>query len=124
MGQVEKTTTFETKVHKAAKQYYENKGYNVIDMDFKTKYSKLGLVAITPGEGTMVFVKVVGEKDIDKGMPKAKKPSSAERQLLEKKAADYLINHDYINVAVRFDEFAILITNEKKGRALIRCHIN
>ena len=124
MGKVEKTTTTLEKVHKAAKCYYENKGYNVIDMDFKTKYSKLGLVAMTPDESVIVFVKVLVEKDIDKGMPKAKRPSSAERQLLEKKAADYLIDHNYVDVAIRFDEFATLIIDEKKGRAMVRCHVN
>lgn len=121
MGTVQRKT-LETKTAKAAKLHYENKGYEVIDENFKTKYSNIGLVARSADKSTIVFVKVILEDDMDKGLPQQKRPSQTERQTWEKKAAAYLVDHDFVDASVRFDEFAALIV--KEDRALIRCHQN
>lgn len=103
-----------------ATKYYEMRGYEVIDKNFKTKFSKINLVV--KKYDVLRFVKVVIETDVDKGLPKESKPKANERCLWEQKAADYLSSHDYLDMSITFDEIGILVI--KKDRALIRCHAN
>lgn len=104
---------------RAAVNYLFNKGYDILDTNWKCKVGEVDIVAMC--EGTLVFVEVKTRTNVSVGLPEdAVGPKK--RKKYECIAAMYLQDHDYVDMGVRFDVVGILVINKK--RALIRHHTN
>lgn len=72
-------------------------------------------------EGVLVFVEVKTRSNLEVGLPEdAVGPKK--RRKYESLAAMYLQDHEYVDMAVRFDVIGLLVI--KPNRALLRHHIN
>ena len=103
----------------AASKFLENKGYKVIDRNWKCKMGEIDIVA--KDEDTIVFVEVKTRTNVEVGLPEdAVGPKK--RKKYETLAALYLQDHDYVDMSVRFDVIGIMVL--KKDRCFIRHHVN
>lgn len=103
----------------AATKFLENKGYSILDKNWKCKMGEIDIVA--KDEETIVFVEVKTRTNVENGLPEdAVGPKK--RKKYETLAAMYLQDHDYIDMSVRFDVIGIMVL--KKDRCFIRHHIN
>lgn len=103
----------------AATKYLEAKGYIILDRNWKCKMGEIDIVA--KFEDVLVFVEVKTRSNLEVGLPEdAVGPKK--RRKYESLAAMYLQDHEYVDMAVRFDVVGLLVI--KKDRALLRHHIN
>lgn len=107
------------KGEKAAIRYLTNKGYEVVDVNWKCKLGEIDVVALDVD--TVVFVEVKTRKSIKTGLPEDA-VDAKKRKKYESLAACYLKDHDYVDMAVRFDVVGILVIGNTK--ALVRHHVN
>ena len=103
----------------AAAKYLENKGLKILDRNWKCKLGEIDIVA--KNDDVIVFVEVKTRSNLELGLPEdAVGPKK--RRKYESLAAIYLQDHDYVDIAVRFDVIGILVLGPE--RAFIRHHIN
>lgn len=103
----------------AATKYLEAKGYIILDRNWKCKMGEIDIVA--KFEDVLVFVEVKTRSNLEVGLPEdAVGPKK--RRKYESLAAMYLQDHEYVDMAVRFDVVGLLVI--KKDRAFLRHHIN
>lgn len=103
----------------AATKYLENKGYVILDRNWKCKLGEIDIVA--KFEDVLIFVEVKTRTNIELGLPEdAVGPKK--RRKYESLAAMYLQEHEYVDMAVRFDVVGLLVL--KQDRAFIRHHVN
>lgn len=103
----------------AAKKFLENKGYEILDKNWKCKIGEIDIVARY--EGTLIFCEVKTRTNIEAGLPEdAVGPKK--RKKYETLAAMYLQDHDYVDLPVRFDVIGIMLID--KDRSFIRHHVN
>lgn len=111
--------TLGSKGEYCAARYLESKDYLIVDKNWKCKMGEIDIVAMD--NGTIVFVEVKTRANLEKGLPEdAVGPKK--RKKYESLAAIYLQDHDYVDMAVRFDVIGILVMS--KNRAFIRHHYN
>lgn len=104
---------------KAAKAYLENKGYEVVDVDYKCPYGQIDVVS--KFEDVLAFTSVSVYRNDQNKLPK-ERFSDDDRQRMEQIMAHYLANHDYVDMSVRWDNMSILVITD--DRALLRYHVN
>lgn len=104
---------------KAAKAYLENKGYEVVDTDYKCPYGQIDVVS--KFEDVLAFTSVAVYRNDQNKLPK-ERFSDDDRQRMEQVMAHYLANHDYVDMSVRWDNMSILVITD--DRALLRYHVN
>lgn len=104
---------------KAAKAYLENKGYEIVDVDYKCPYGQIDVVS--KFEDVLAFTSVSVYRNDQNKLPK-ERFSDDDRQRMEQVMAHYLANHDYVDMSVRWDNMSILVITD--DRALLRYHVN
>lgn len=104
---------------KAAKAYLENKGYEILDADYKCPYGQIDVVSRF--EDVLAFTSVSVYRNDQNKLPK-ERFSDDDRQRMEQVMAHYLANHDYVDMSVRWDNMSILVITD--DRALLRYHVN
>ncbi|MDO5328558.1 MAG: YraN family protein [Coriobacteriia bacterium] len=103
----------------AAVAFLEEKGYEIIERNWKCSVGEIDIIALF--SNAIVFVEVKTRRNLERGLPEdAVGPKK--RRKYECIAAMYLRDHDYVNMAVRFDVMGVLVVNS--GRALVRHHSN
>lgn len=107
------------KGEKAAAKYLENKGYQVVDTNWKCNFGEIDIVALH--DNSIVFVEVKTRSSIKTGLPEDA-VNAKKRKKYESLAAYYLQDHEYIDMPVRFDVVGILVIS--KTKALLRHHVN
>lgn len=103
----------------AAARYLDNKGYEIIDRNWKCKLGEADIICLF--DDTLIFVEVKTRSNLSVGLPEDA-VNAKKRKKYECIAAMYLKDHDFVDMAVRFDVIGILVINSK--RALIRHHVN
>ena len=94
-----------------AKIYLQNKGYYIIEKNYRTKYAEIDLIA--RNKSVLVFVEVRARKDERFGSPEDSIKRSKIRKLI-KNAQAYVARKGYVKT-YRID--AICIVLEENGRA-------
>lgn len=107
------------KAKKAASRYLERRGYDILEEGWASSAGTSDVIA-TEGD-TLVFVDVKARRDTDKGFPEGR-VDAAERTRREMVALAYLAEHDFADMAVRFDNVSLVVIGD--DRALVRHHIN
>lgn len=103
----------------AAKRYLQDKGYLILDRNWTCRMGEIDIVA--KRDDTLVFIEVKTRTNIERGLPEDA-VGAKKRRKYECIAAMYLQDHDYVDIAVRFDVIGILVI--KNDRALVRHHVN
>lgn len=110
------------KVIKAAATFLDRRGYEVIDNEWKSEDGGY-IDVVARDEDAVVFCDVQARRGVEKGMPEE---SLGARERMEVNAAKWLGQHgdnlDNVDVAIRFDQIAMLVIGE--GWALLRHRIN
>lgn len=106
------------KATRAASRYLEHRGYDILEEGWASPAGTSDIIA-TEGD-TLVFVDVRARRDTDAGFP-SEPPTAAERTRREMIALAYLSEHDMAEMAVRFDNIALMVVGD--DRALLRHHI-
>lgn len=106
------------KARKAASRYLEHRGYGILEMGWESPAGTADIIA--DEDGALVFVDVRARRDTDEGFP-PEFPTAAERTRREMVALAYLAEHDVAEMAVRFDNIALMVVGE--SRALLRHHV-
>lgn len=104
---------------RAAKAYLENKGYEVVDTNYKCPYGQIDVVSMF--EDVLAFTSVAVYRNDQNKLPK-ERFNDNDRQRMEQVMAHYLANHDYVDMSVRWDNMSILVITD--DRALLRYHVN
>lgn len=103
----------------AAAAYLENRGYEILQRNWRCKYGEVDIVALD--EDTLVFVEVKTRTNIDMGFPE-EAVDAAKRDKYEKIAAAYLVKNRTAPMALRFDVIGLLVV--APDQAVVRHHIN
>ena len=106
------------KATRAASRSLEHRGYDILEEGWASPAGTSDIIA-TEGD-TLVFVDVRARRDTDVGFP-SEPPTAAERTRREMIALAYLSEHDMTEMAVRFDNIALMAVGD--DRALLRHHI-
>ncbi len=107
------------KGERAARQYLERRGFEIIDANWTCGFGEVDIVAID--EETLVFVEVKTRSGIEHGLPE-EAITQTKRKKYEKIAMAYLEQSEYNDLPIRFD--AISITLMAEDRAFLRHHKN
>ncbi len=107
------------KGERAARQYLERRGFEIIDTNWTCGFGEVDIVAID--EETLVFVEVKTRSGIEHGLPE-EAITQTKRKKYEKIAMAYLEQSEYNDLPIRFD--AISITLMAEDRAFLRHHKN
>lgn len=111
--------TLQDKGKKAAKAYLKQRGYEVLDVDYESKFGNIDFVSKQDDVLVFTNLEILGP-DHD-GFPEDSFGGST-RGKLECIMADYLQNHDYVDMSVRFDAMKLLVLGDDK--AFVRYHVN
>ena len=103
----------------AAARFLERRGYEIVDRNWCCAAGEADIVAID--REVLVFVEVKTRTSLERGLPE-EAVDAEKRSRYERIAALYLACHDYVDMQVRFDVVALLVS--APDRALIRHHIN
>lgn len=104
---------------RAARQYLERRGFEIVDMNWRCPYGEADIIAIE--DGVLAFIEVKTRADEEMGFPEDA-VTKEKRARYEKIAASYLMDHDHGDMPVRFD--VISITMIASDRAFLRHHRN
>ena len=104
---------------RAAQAYLENKGYEIVDTDYRCPFGQIDVVS--KFEDTLAFTSVSVYRNDSYTMPKEHIDAN-DRQRMEQVMAKYLSEHDYVDMSVRWDNMSILVVSDDK--ALLRYHVN
>lgn len=108
-----------TRGEDAAARYLYMHGYDILERNWKCKAGEADIIA--RDGNTLVFVEVKTRTNTEKGFP-SEAVSGAKRDRYEKIALFFLKDFDEVDIPVRFDVMAIVVSG--KDRAFIRHHIN
>lgn len=124
METTKKTTTtknenLQQKGVKAAIKYLESKGHEIIETDLKNNFK--AYMIVSKCDDVLCFTEVKTRADVSKGFGEDN-VSESKRAKVEALAAKFLINSDFVDMALRFDVIGLLVIGQYK--AMIRHHIN
>lgn len=106
------------KAKTAASRFLQHRGYDILEVGWESPAGTADIIA--EDCGTLVFADVKARRDIDRGFP-AERLDAAERTRREMIALAYLAEHDLGEMAVRFDNIALVVAGG--NRAMVRHHI-
>ena len=106
------------KGEKAAAEFVERIGMEVIERNWKGKSGEVDLIA--RDDDALVFIEVKTRRATDKGHPEEAIDAAKQKRYI-KLAGEYLAKLDDAEVEVRFDAISILVIEE--DRALLRHHL-
>ncbi|MBP3233499.1 MAG: YraN family protein [Eubacterium sp.] len=92
---------------KTARDYLREKGYIVLMMNYRTRYSEIDIIAET--RGFLVFIEVKYRRDISSGGP-FEAVDVRKQQKIRNAALEYLMKNGYDidKTSIRFDVIGIL----------------
>lgn len=97
-----------------AKRYLQNKGYHIVEGNYRTKYAEIDL--ITRSKGVLVFVEVRTRKDERLGSPEDSINRSKIRKLI-RNAQAYVARKRYAK-AYRIDAICIVLGENGKANRI------
>ena len=103
----------------AAVRYLEARDYEIIERNWSCRFGEADIVARDGDD--LVFVEVKTRTNIEHGFPE-EAVDAAKRAKYEKIAALYSRDYEAVDIPLRFDVVAILVT--APDRALLRHHVN
>jgi len=84
-----------------------NKGYEIIERNYRYGHGEIDIIAIDPGNGYTVFIEVKARQNLEFGEPEYAITKSKQKQI-RRIAELYLYDKELKEVDCRFDVFAIL----------------
>lgn len=84
-----------------------DKGYEIIERNYRYGHGEIDIIAIDPGNGCTVFVEVKARQNLEFGEPEYAITKSKQKQI-RRIAELYLYDKEIKEVDCRFDVFAIL----------------
>lgn len=103
----------------AAVRYLHQHGYDILERNWTCFAGEADIIA-RDGEA-LVFIEVKTRSDIRQGFP-SEAVDAKKRATYEKIALAYISESEFVDMPIRFDVVAIVAA--RKGRAVIRHHIN
>lgn len=91
---------------KQALKYLVKKGYNIIDLNYYTRYGEIDIIATYLG--VYIFVEVKTRSDAKFGTP-AEAVSRVKQRKMSKTALDFIAKNDLFDTAVRFDVIEVFL---------------
>jgi putative endonuclease len=102
---------------KAAAAFLKQKGYILLEQNYRTKTSEIDIIA--KDKDCICFVEVKTRTSLKKGLPR-ESVHYAKQQKLISGASFYLKENKLFDHRVRFDVVEIIITNNKLETTLIK----
>lgn len=102
-----------------AARYLAGRGYDVLDTNWQCALGEIDIVCTDRDQ--LVFVEVKTRTSCKRGFPE-EAVDRDKRRKYELLAANYLAEHDYVDMPVRFDVVAVLVIGD--NRAFIRHNLN
>lgn len=94
-----------------AADFLEEKGFEIIERNYRYGHGELDIIAVDPSDGFTVFVEVKTRQNLYFGEPEYAITKSKQQQV--KKVAElYLYDKEIENVNCRFDVIAILLEDD------------
>ena len=90
-----------------AAQILAEKGYEIIERNYRFSHGEIDIVAIDPKDGCTVFVEVKSRQNLEFGEPEYSITKNKQKQV-RKMAELYLFDKGITEIDCRFDVFAIL----------------
>jgi putative endonuclease len=90
-----------------AGKYLENKGYNILNTNYRCQYGEIDIIA--GFEGLICFIEVKYRKSLKFGMPR-EAVTKAKQLKIKETAAFYILENEISDTSFRFD--VIEITDE------------
>ena len=94
-----------------ARRYFKQKGYNVVDQNFRTRYGEIDL--ILRKEGSFRFVEVKFRRSLEYGLPQESVVRNKQRKIRNTALAWLRLRHLPIDCEMHFDVLAI---SEESGK--------
>jgi putative endonuclease len=93
-----------------AAKILKEKGYEIIERNYRYGHGEIDIIAIDPGDGYTVFVEVKTRKNLEYGEPEYAITKAKQKQI-RKIAELYLFDKEIKELDCRFDVFAILFAD-------------
>lgn len=94
-----------------AADFLKERGFEIIDQNYRHGHGELDIIAVDPKDGFTVFVEVKTRHNLNFGEPEYAITKNKQRQI--KKIAElYLYDKEIDNIDCRFDVIAILLKDE------------
>jgi len=95
------------KGERLAAQILADKGYEIIERNYRYGHGEVDIIAIDPASGCTVFVEVKSRQNLEFGEPEYSVTKNKQKQV-RKIAEAYLYEKNLQELDCRFDVFAIL----------------
>jgi len=99
---------------KEAVRYLQEKGYKVIEENYKTRLGEIDIIA--SDKSTTCFIEVKSRSSLDFGRPK-EAISKNKQHKISQSALIYLKAHNLLDKSARFDVIEIIFDKATQGRA-------
>lgn len=96
-----------------ATDFLKEKGFEIIERNYRFSHGEIDIIAIDPKDGFTVFVEVKTRQNLDFGEPEYA-ITKGKQQQVKKVAELYLYDKEIENIDCRFDVIAILLQDKKK----------
>lgn len=100
----------------AAARFLKAKGYKILELNYKTKFGEIDIIA--QQEGVICFLEVKARHSLNLGVPQEAVSTSKQRQI-SKVAVYYLKSNNLLDRPARFDVLALLYVNSQPEISLI-----
>jgi putative endonuclease len=100
----------------AAAKFLENKGYRILERNFKNKFGEIDIIARQ--NGVICFVEVKARHSIRQGLPQ-EAVSAVKQRKISQVAVSYLKAKNLLDCPARFDVLALLYTDDQPEISLI-----
>ena len=87
-----------------------DKGYEIIERNYRFSHGEIDIIAIDPKDGSTVFVEVKSRQNLEYGEPEYAITKNKQKQI-RKMAELYLYDKEIKELNCRFDVFAILFAD-------------
>lgn len=104
---------------RAAVRYLEYRGYEILERNWSCFAGEADIIAFD--NDVLCFIEVKTRRGLEKGFP-AEAVTRAKRTRYENIAACYLHDHNYCDIAIRFDIVSLVVLDDH--RAFLRLHTN
>lgn len=107
------TKQFGDEGEEIAVEHLVEKGYEIIDRNYRYGKGEIDIIAKDPENGDMVFIEVKSKKNLEFGDPVYSVTKNKMRQL-KRMAELYLYDKDINEIDCRFDVITVLLRGKQK----------
>ena len=93
-----------------AQKYLKNKGYKILDTNYKNHIGEIDIVCYDKSNKTYIFVEVKNRKDIKYGYPR-EAVGNHKQNKIRAVAESYMVSHGIYDEKIRFDVVEIIDSN-------------